>query len=372
MTASRKWIAFGVAAMLVGAACASSTDAAATFRVVILPDTQCYTEQPRTNNPYSAQTQWIKNHAAADNTQFVIHMGDIVQDLGRTNSEWVIADDAHDILEGTSNPVPYSMLPGNHDILGYYAAPNYVRDATNYNSWFGPARFAGESWYGGCQGTGNNSNNYCFFTGAGMDFMVLSLEFMPTDETLTWANGIVQAHPNHRVILATHWYLEENGSRSTANIYGPGYAGQMHFSGNSGEDIWDDLVHDNPNIFMVLCGHVPGDEAFHVGVNTTGNDVFEIMSNYQQKPNGGDGWLRTLDFDAENDTITVRSYSPTLGQHDLCGNDPYILGYDMDVIPEPSSFVLLGSLVLLIGAFVLLTIWWRFVRRPVGGGLGQP
>ncbi len=35
-----------------------------------------------------------------------------------------------------------------------------------------------------------NDNNFCFFTGGGMKFMVVSLEFAPTGEALAWAGKV--------------------------------------------------------------------------------------------------------------------------------------------------------------------------------------
>ena len=47
------------------------------FSIVLLPDTQNYSEKyPGT---YVAQATWIRQQTKADNIKFVIHLGDIVQ-----------------------------------------------------------------------------------------------------------------------------------------------------------------------------------------------------------------------------------------------------------------------------------------------------
>ena len=47
------------------------------FSIVLLPDTQNYSEKyPET---YVAQAMWIREQATQDNIKFVIHLGDIVQ-----------------------------------------------------------------------------------------------------------------------------------------------------------------------------------------------------------------------------------------------------------------------------------------------------
>ena len=207
-------------------------------------------------------------------------------------------------------------MPGNHDMTGS-GPPGYTRDASLYNHYFGSDRFAGQPWYGGY--FGNNESNYCFFSAGDLDFMVLSLEFLPRDETLTWANSVIQANPDRRVIVATHKYLNVDGTRATATEYDG-------IIGNNGNQIFDKLVKNNENVFMVVCGHV-GPEALNVAFNTAGKPVYEILSDYQTLTNGGNGWLRTLQFRPDTNQIAVESYSPTLDLHNLYGE--YTLTYDM-------------------------------------------
>lgn len=66
-------------------------------------------------------TQWLVDNKDNLNIDFVMHVGDIV-DLN-TSPEWEIADEAMSILDGE---IPYSLLPGNHD-MGDNGSAN-VRD----------------------------------------------------------------------------------------------------------------------------------------------------------------------------------------------------------------------------------------------------
>ena len=61
--------------------------AAARFRLAILPDTQFYSDtgdDPAVyfglEDPFNFQVQWIVDNREARDTQFVIHLGDIVDD----------------------------------------------------------------------------------------------------------------------------------------------------------------------------------------------------------------------------------------------------------------------------------------------------
>ena len=141
----------------IGDAAAAAAKESEHFTVVLLPDTQKYTRShPKT---YMAQTQWIKDRIEPDNIKFVIHLGDIVDNYD-SQQQWEVADSAHRILDGK---VPYSMLPGNHDM-------GLKRDSKLYNKYFGPNRFQKNSWYGGHEGQTNN-NSFSFFEAAGMKFI---------------------------------------------------------------------------------------------------------------------------------------------------------------------------------------------------------
>lgn len=262
-------------------------DAQKPFTVVLLPDTQFYSQKfPET---YLAQTQWIKETAVEMNTKFVVHVGDIVETPG-SETEWQVADRAHKVLDGH---VPYSVLPGNHD-----GAPGKL---DLYNNYFGPARFAERTWYGGAITPTNNAVNYCRFKAGGRQWMILSLTYDPTEEELSWARKVAAAHPDDEIILVTHAYLIR-GNRK----------------GPRGRLIWDKLVRMTPNIRIVVGGHIPR-VAHGISVKDNGGEVLEILCDYQGLPNGGNGWLQTMHFDPESGKIRVQAYSPLL---DKRNHDP--------------------------------------------------
>jgi hypothetical protein len=280
----------------------------AEFMLVLLPDTQRYAR----NNPavFFSQTHWIRENRDALNIRFVIHLGDIVDD--QTDREWRIADEAMGVLDEV---VPYVVLPGNHD-FNYDPKTNLViKYAPQYNAVFPPMRFRDRPWYGGHRGV-TNDNNYSFFNAAGRDFMILALEYGPSDEVLEWAGAIVRAHADKQVIVATHCYMYSDDTRM-----GPGDDATPHkhdLRYNDGEQMWEKFVRHHPNIFMVVSGHVTwGDMAGRLtssGVN--GNYVHQMLSNYQHLENGGNGWLRILKFIPGERKLIERTYSPWLKKFD--------------------------------------------------------
>ena len=92
-----------------------------------------------------------------------------------------------------------------------------------------------------------------------------------------------------------------------------------NLEGNGGDTIWEKLVSKHKNIFMVLSGHVTDDE--HITrKGGGGNDVHEILTDYQnerskQNPytkkgkKSGNGWLRILQFNPNENKIHVSSRS---------------------------------------------------------------
>jgi len=285
------------------------------FTVVLLPDTQYYAEKfPET---YVAQTLWIRKQLREDNIKFAIHLGDIVQNPTQ-KPEWENANRAMEIIDGV---VPYSMVPGNHDMVVK------SRDSTLYNQFFSPQRFAGRKWYGGHMGQ-TNDNNYCFFEAAGMKFMVLSLEFAPRDEALQWAAEVVSQHPEHRVIVATHCYMRPDG-RDTA------CAKDYNIAGNSGEQMWQKLIRKQPNIFLVVGGHILG-IGLQTSINDAGGQVIEMLADYQGLPNGGNGWLRSLKFVPSDNKIHVTTYSPLLDERNDDPKETFVMEYEMTAEPVES------------------------------------
>jgi len=290
------------------------------FTVVLLPDTQFYSEKyPDT---YVAQTMWIRERAKADNIKFVVCLGDIVQ-TAHVEQQWQNAHVAARILDGV---VPYSAVPGNHDLVTKDKA--ITRDSTLYNKYFGVARFEKEPWYRGHMDA-TNDNNYCTFEAAGRDFLVLSLEFAPRDEALAWAAEICRKHPAHNVIVATHSYLNLKGRITAPNKV-------ANSTANNGQEMWDKLISKQPNVFMVACGHVGGVNLL-LNNNDAGGQVIEILTDYQNLAEGGQGWLRTMKFVPAENKIYVDAYSPLLKQHNPDPKHTHAIDLDFKTLRRTRS-----------------------------------
>lgn len=259
------------------------------FILVVLPDTQYYSRDYP--NIFLNQTQWIVNNKKGLNIVFVSHTGDIVQ--SNLEREWVSANNALSLLDDI---VPYGMAPGNHD--------NYHL----FNHYFPYARYQTYSWYGRHY-DGTNNNSYQLFSAGGMNFIILHLEYDPTEAILKWANKVLADHPDRRAIAASHNILNYGGFRTEV--------GQRIFA----------ALKDNPHLFLLLSGHVYSEERRTDMVE--GRPIHQVLANYQTRANGGNGWMRLLKFVPEENKIYVKTYSPYLAQYEEDENSQFELEYAM-------------------------------------------
>jgi hypothetical protein len=79
-----------------------------------------------------------------------------------------------------------------------------------------------------------------------------------------------------------------------------------------GEELWNELVSKHENFILTLNGHVLGDGLGRLTSATPGKrEVHQMLVNFQMRPQGGDGWLRLLEFRPDGQTVQVYDYSPT-------------------------------------------------------------
>ena len=272
------------------------------FSVVLLPDTQYYSE----SHPqiFQQQTQWIVDNRTVWNIQAVIGEGDIVNTPSQSY-EWANADTAIKTLDQSG--IPYTLAIGNHDYDGVLPQN---RGTTAYNQWFGVSRYIAKPWYLGHYGS-TNENFYTTFTVNGQQYIVLTLEYYPRDPELQWAATIIQANPNADIFVTTHSFLYTDGTRGdtcdTNDMRGT--------SGRNPETAWETTLKKYANVQLVVSGHLIGNNTAHrtdLGIN--GNIVNQIFTNFQNLTNGGNGWLRILKFRPSLNVIEAYTYSPFLNQ----------------------------------------------------------
>ncbi|MFT6575611.1 MAG: rhamnogalacturonyl hydrolase YesR [Akkermansiaceae bacterium] len=310
-----------------------SAETTKSFTIAVLPDTQFYCDvrhklSAKWGNGdlrryFFEQTEWVRDNQKRLNIAFLVHEGDIVQ--ADVPEEWAIAKEAMSILDGK---VRYCMCLGNHD-MGYQKADNKygfniaVDRTTHFNTYFPREKFAKRREFGGTFDLDRHDNSWYHFEAAGLKFLILAIEYHPRDEVLDWANRIVAEHPDHRAIVVTHAYLKGDKTRTT---------NKLKLKGNSGEQMWQKFVRKHKNMFMVLCGHFSG-EAVLTSTGDHGNQVHQILSNYQGMNNGGESWLRYMVFQPEANKIEIYTYNPALDKFRNGPSSRFDLDYPMASIP---------------------------------------
>jgi 3',5'-cyclic AMP phosphodiesterase CpdA len=254
------------------------------FTIIVLPDTQFYSASYP--SIFTEQTNWIVNNLATMKIAYVAHEGDLVDNFA-LSYQWLNAYDSLSILNGRT---PWGIAPGNHDGLNVGGTSENLDTFTKY---FGDA------------------NSFRLFSAGGDDYLVFQLQYDASIRTLAWANKTISDYPNRRVIVVTHDYLTTSGARDA-----------------TGNRIWQSFVSPHADqVFLVLCGHNHG-EAKRVDT-VKGHTVYQILADYQSRDNGGDGWLRILEFYPAEDKIIIKTYSTHLNQHEVDANSQFALSYDM-------------------------------------------
>jgi len=204
--------------------------------------------------------------------------------------------------------VPYGVLPGNHDMV------TTTRDAPLYNATFPYTRYETEPWYGGHYDDEfeerDNNNSFQLISAAGVDLIILHLEYNPRPEVITWADGILRANSDRKAIITTHAYLNSGGDRRA-----------------EGNSIWTNLVLPNDNVHFVLCGHISAETVTTALLDD--REVHQILADYQSRTNGGNGWLRIMRFEPAENTVYVETYSPYLAQYETDPDSEFTLDFPM-------------------------------------------
>ena len=309
------------------------------FSMIMVPDPQSYTKFAANQPLFDLQTAWIAQNIKRLNIKAALFTGDMVEQNGKITSkplpnphngdqtgrqQWEAVSRA---LSRLDNRLPYVVAQGNHDIGHITAtdrhtiAPEYIYPERNIK--FEDCLVSTCANFEGVHTMENSA--YEFRTETWGNLLVITFEFAPRDEVLAWAKQLIESkeYKNHKVIIITHSWLDTAGNR----IANEGYTVRPW---NVPENIWKKLVYESKNISLILCGHT-GDapkiaenvantnykptSSIRIDKAADGRDIPQMMFNSQQgdgdwNGNGGDCWLRILEFKPDGKTISVRTFSP--------------------------------------------------------------
>lgn len=260
------------------------------YSFVLVGDTQTLTMD------YPAKFHHLYDYIVANaelkKIKHVFGLGDITND--DVDTQWSLAQYQIGKLDGV---VSYSLTRGNHDgkaQLKKYFGGNLSPYAKQYSQVYNK----------------DYTTTVHEFSAGALDYLVITLDYCPTNAMIEWAEDIITAHPNHNIIISTHSYLDKDGNHDTIIDKDPPVAKPGE---NCGKDIWDKLVSKYSNIVMVYCGHVCNTQdrvVLSQPEGENGNIVSEILVNPQatelKKPLG---LVAMLYFSDSGRHVDVRYYS---------------------------------------------------------------
>lgn len=299
------------------------------FSMILLPDPQSYTKFD-TNQPlFDLMTAWTAANLEKLSVKAVLCTGDLVE-----QNEYIVPDNvngnqtsiqqwkaASNAFAKLDNKIPYIICGGNHD-YGYTRSENRL---CRFPEYFPVER--NSAWKNSLVSVCNNAFGLPTLENAAFAFdephwgkiLIITTEFAPRDEVLEWAKELAASkkYADHKVFVLTHSYLRWDGTVIESENYKVSPA-------NYGKAVWEKLLYPSSNIRMLICGHycLVDDFCHNVGrrtdKNIAGKNVFQMMFNAQTAGggwhgNGGDGWLRILEFMPDGKTIKVKTYSPLFG-----------------------------------------------------------
>lgn len=272
-----------------------------------MTDTQYYAElYPEV---FETEVHWIKNAVDDMNIQYVFHTGDLVNKITQ-EYQWNRADQYMGVLDEAN--IPYGVLAGDHD-TGYH--PRHVNDYSVYQQYFGADRFQDRSYYG--ESYKDNRGHYDLISVDGNDFIMVYMSWGIGEDEIKWMNEVLSSHSDRKAILNFHEYLKNDGTRSAL-----------------GENLFQEVVKPNENVFMVLSGHRKTaqkvDEIDDDGDGTPDRKVYQLLANYQSGPNGGNGNVTLFHFDTDEDKVYINTYSTYLNHYVRAPENEFAIDVDLE------------------------------------------
>lgn len=259
---------------------------------------------------YEAMTAFLRDQREALRLAYVINTGDLVHKTS-DEKQWEVAVRAQAALE----EIPNGVLAGNHDCQ----EPDRFEP---YGRHFGEKKYKDKPWYGGSYQ--NNRGHYDLMTIGKTDYLFVYMSFGPDNGCIKWLNKVLSQYPDRVAFLCLHDYFTNEYVRS-----------------EDGEKLFSKVVKKQPNVRFVLCGHRYGAVCRPETLDDDGDGradrtVYQMMFNYQAAgKEGGDGYLRLMQFDEANRTLHMLTYSPSLDDFNRF-DDPAMreTHYDIDETAE--------------------------------------
>ena len=264
------------------------------YSIAVIGDIQYMTK----SNPEDLFTMyhWIADNKEAKDIRYSIGLGDITDQC--QSYEWDLAYEVYGILEAAG--IEYSLVRGNHDVAtvsGIEESSKETAVPERYDELFFGNDFYRTQFeeHGGFYEEGSVKNTYRRLSLDGDDWLIVNLDFHADENVRAWANGVIEAHPEHRVIIVTHEYVTSHGKLSTY-----------------GNTLWADVASKHANVEMVLGGHVTYDNInLYQTKGEHGNTVTQMLidAQFMDREMSGLGVVTMFYFREDGTVIDIEHYS---------------------------------------------------------------
>ena len=278
-----------------------------TYTIAFIPDPQESTRNfPEKLEPLF---DFLEENAESKNIKYVVGLGDMTDK--NVESEWEFFKGQ---VEKLNDKVPYALVRGNHDVLYHPDKITTLHD--NYFSQTTDYYYNHVKENGGFHYDDTTINTYLLFEVGKVKYLLLNLDFGASDDVLAWADTVLSEHKDRRAIIATHAYLNGDGTPLVGedviapSLYSPYW--------NDGDDIWEKLVRKHENIDMVVSGHVGVDSILcSTATGDNGNTVYQLLMNTQgtDLTLGGLGMVGLMHFTEDGRFARVEYYSTVLDRY---------------------------------------------------------
>ena len=186
------------------------------YSFVVIGDIQSltYFDADRNTTYLEDMFDWILDNKDERKIEYIFELGDTVETLttypekNRNPLEWVMARTQFRRLYNSDGSViiPYMVVRGNHD------------DEKGYHKYICNDKYQAQMdgfFYDDQKPLtlGNSmSNSYRKIEIGNHKYLMLGLDYNADSTVIDWANQVIEAHPDYKVIISVHAYLGGGGS----------------------------------------------------------------------------------------------------------------------------------------------------------------
>lgn len=283
------------------------------YNMAYFPDTQYEIEDsPQT---MTEDVKWLIHNAEANRIKAVTHLGDVVQ-VDDSKDE---NDRALNIFSQLyMNKVALFMQPGNHDFYNsggdfgehsYDGVSDYYRNnwgsesdyVKNFGNYVEDAQLTNDSPSG--------LSSYMIYNAGSYKYMVISLAWNQYEDNavnkndFNWFENVLKEHQDIPTIVTSHTLFACSPTDPSAIALD-----NSNEDGQNGTKVWN-VVKKYDQVFLMIAGHNHGAGMMTL-TNDKGNSVYGVLADYQFAYNGGNGWMKMMEYNEKQNKIYISTFSP--------------------------------------------------------------